>query len=219
MPNKPCRTNRPEAPQFHFKILSIAPVGAHLTFCKRISMKPQHLAQILLRVVAIFLVWRALEFGISQYVGFQYQMKIYTPSTDKEVTDIFRSVQLVILLSALIPILLAGLLWWLAPRFAPLVVPDDDALNSKPAQLSVSSYALLQVAGFVFIALALSGLPQIIFSFSTERTQDPTLTVMTSRVFPDALQFLGKILVGGIILIIVKEKTKQRNPRAEQAAS
>ena len=34
----------------------------------------------------------ALELGISQYVGFQYQMKIYTPSTDKEMTDIFRSV-------------------------------------------------------------------------------------------------------------------------------
>ncbi len=144
-------------------------------------------------------------------------MKIYTPSTDKEMTDIFRSVQVVILLSALIPILLAGMLWWLAPRFAQLIVPIDD-LDGKPAQLSVSSYALLQVAGFVFIALALSALPQIIFSFSTERTQDPTLSVMTSRVFPDALQFLGKILVGGIILIMVKEKTKQRNPRAEQAA-
>ena len=176
-------------------------------------MKPHHLAQILLRIVAIFLVWRALEFGISQYVGFQYQMKIYTPSTDKEMTDIFRSVQIMIFLSTVIPITLAGLFWWLAPRLAQFIVPGN-AFNSEPRQISVSSYTLLQVAGFVFIAMALSALPQIIYSFSTERIKDPTLTILTSRVFPDALQFIGKILVGGIILIIVKEK--QKNPRAEQ---
>lgn len=175
-------------------------------------MKPHNLAQIFLRIVAIFLVWRALEFGISQYVGFQYQMKIYTPSTDEKMTDIFRSVQVVILLSAVIPIILAGLLWWLAPKLAQFIVPGD-SLNSEPDQLSVSSYTLMQVAGFVFIAIALSALPQIIYSFSTERIHDPTLTVMTSRVFPDALQFIGKILVGGIILIFVKEKTKQKRPR------
>jgi hypothetical protein len=159
-------------------------------------MKPQHLAQILLRIVAIFLIWRALEFGISQYVGFQYQMKIYTPSTDEETTDIFRSVQVMIFLSATIPVVLGGLLWWLAPKLSRFIV-QGDALNS---------------AGFVFIAIALSALPQIIYSFSIERIRDPKLTVLTSRVFPDALQFIGKILVGGIILIIVKKK--QKNLRA-----
>jgi hypothetical protein len=179
-------------------------------------MKPQHLAQILLRIVAIFLIWRALEFGISQYVGFQYQMKIYTPSTDEETTDIFRSVQVMIFLSATIPVVLGGLLWWLAQKLSRFIV-QGDALNSESRWFTVSSYTLLHVAGFVFIAIALSALPQIIYSFSTERIRDPKLTVLTSRVFPDALQFIGKILVGGIILIIVKEK--QKNSRAEQDAT
>ena len=156
----------------------------------------------------MLLVWRALEFGISQYVGFQYQMKIYTPSADEEMTEIFRSVQVVILLSAVIPLFLAGLLWWLAPRLAQFVVAER-SLDIEPAQLSVSSLTLMQVAGFVFIALALTNLPQIIYSFWAESIQDPTLTIMTSRVFPDALQFFGKIVVGCIILIIVKEQTKR----------
>jgi hypothetical protein len=38
--NKSCRTNRPEAPQFHFNIPSTAPVGAHLTLADKNNEKP-----------------------------------------------------------------------------------------------------------------------------------------------------------------------------------
>ena len=193
---------------------SLVVVHALIVMQENLSMKPHHLAQVLLRIVAIFLVWRAVEFGISQYVGFQYQMKIYTPSTDERMVEIFRSVQVMILFSALVPIVL-GILWWLSPKLALLIVPGDTSVVES-SRLIVPAHGLLQVAAFVFIALAVSNLPQIIFSFSAERTKDPTITVMTSRVFPDALQFIGKIIVGGIILIIVKQDMQQKKPRAEQ---
>jgi hypothetical protein len=183
-------------------------------------MRAPQLAQVLLRVVAIFIVWRTLEFGISQFIGFQYQMKVLTPSSDPSIAKAFASIQWIILISTAIPLVAAALLWQLAPGLSKKIIHEDVPVSAAAAStpLPVPVSTLLQVAGCVFIALAFANLPQIIYSFSVERLRAPEITVITSQVFPEALHFIGKIIVGGILILISKNRANTGEFRAGENA-
>lgn len=172
-------------------------------------MKPNQLALIALRTLAIFLVYRGLEFGISQYLQGHFSLQILNRPFDEEmrkVVGIFRSMSLV---GALIPICLAFGLWFSAPMLARFIAPGVDDPSSPTSGASLRD-SLIMAGAVIMIGIGASSLPKIIFDYRIEHLKDKTVTISESKVFPDMLQVLGKVLVGGTMLLIVNKRSAPR---------
>ena len=181
-------------------------------------MKSTSLAQIAIRTLALFLFYKAVEFGISAYVQGYLWLETKSVPVDAESHRLLGIARLMILVSSLIPAGLAGLLWMTAPQLARWTVPADE--ETPPAKLPQSlSSTLLQVTAIVFIGTAVATLPKLLYDFQNDSRRDPAVTIRTSKAFPDALLFMGKIIVGGVLLIVVKRGGLIATERRDSPAS
>ena len=182
-------------------------------------MRPNQLALIALRTLAIFLVYRGLEFGISQYLHGHFSLQILNRPFDEETrkaVGIFRGMSL---FGALVPICLAFGLWFAAPLLSRFIAPSLDDPSPPTSGTSLRD-SLIMAGAVIIIGIGASALPKIIFDYRMEHLKDNTVTVSESKVFPDMLQVLGKVLVGGTMLLIVNKRSAPRqNKPAEQASS
>jgi len=108
-------------------------------------------------------------------------------------------------IGALVPVLLAAALWFLAPVLSRWVVGSNEESSQGNESLPHRS-TLLQVAAIVIIAMAATTLPKMIYDIQNEYRRDPSITLMTSKIFPDAIQFFAKVIVGGIMILVVKKR-------------
>lgn len=181
-------------------------------------MRPNQLAQIALRVLAIFLVYRGLEFGISQYLQGHFSLQVLNRPFDEEMrkaVGIFRSMTMV---GALVPVGLAFGLWFVAPLLARFMAPATEVPSSPTSGASLRD-SLIMAGAIIMIGIGASALPKILFDYRMEIRRDKTMTIPESKVFPDMLQVLGKVLVGGTMLLIVNRRSApRRNMSADQPA-
>ena len=182
-------------------------------------MRPNQLALIALRTLAIFLVFRGLEFGISQYLQGHFSLQILNRPLDEEMrkaVGVFRSMSLV---GALVPIVLAFGLWFSAPLLARFIAPTVEDPSSPTSGASLRD-SLIMAGAVIIIGIGASSLPKIIFDYRMEHRKNKTVTLSESKVFPDMLQVFGKVLVGGTMLLIVNKRSAPRqNMPAEQGVT
>jgi hypothetical protein len=163
-------------------------------------MKSYHIAQIALRTLAIFLVYRGLEFGISQ-LGLGYLTALTLPNPPDEATARFiGSFRIMTVVGALIPLGLAAGLWFSAPWLARQVAPRDVESAPAPKEPALRG-TLILVAAVMMLGTAASALPKLVFDLQAEHRKLPPETLTESVVFPDILQFFGKVVVGGALLL------------------
>jgi hypothetical protein len=174
-------------------------------------MTPNQVAKIAIRTLSIFLVYRALEFGITQVIQGQYALGIMNQSVgtgdsvDPKISEAIRALRMMTAVGAIIPILLAGALWFVAPTLSRWVAGSDADSFHENGSLPLRA-TLLQVAAIVIIAMAATTLPKLVYEYQVDLRRDPSITLMTSKVFPDAIQFFTKVFVGGVMLLVVKKK-------------
>lgn len=179
-------------------------------------MRPHQFATIAIRVLALFLVYRGLEFGISQMIQGQLAIGMMEHTgtsgqdqTDTRIGEMIASLRIMTGIGAVVPIFLAGVLWFMAPVLARRVAGPEEGLRPVTDELPLQA-SLIQVAAIIMFAMAASTLPKMIYDFQWQHRRDPSITLMTSKVFPDVIQFLSKIFVGWIMLIVVKRKFARR---------
>ena len=188
-------------------------------------MKPQHVANISIRILALFLVYRGLEFGIAQMIHSQFATGMMEQSgtmgghdtLDPKIQEMIRTLRIMTGIGALVPILLAVVLWYAAPILSRWMIPSEEDSRREDNTLPIRT-TLIQVAAIIMIAMAASTLPQMAYDFQVAHQRDHTITLMTSKVFPDVIQFLAKIFIGGVMLLLVKKKLLfHPSPLAEQS--
>jgi hypothetical protein len=162
-------------------------------------MKPRQLALIALRTLAIFLVFRGLEFGISQYLQLHYSLHILSRPVDEEMRMAFGIIRTMTVVAAFVPIGLAFGLWFSAPLLARFIAPAEEDSSSSTSGASLRD-SLMMAGAIIIIGVGASSLPKILFEYRVEHRKDRTITLSESKVFPDMLQVLGKVLVGGTML-------------------
>ncbi len=167
-----------------------------------------HLAQIALRILSIFLIYRSLEFGISQilYAFYSTQMLGQTPNLgmDDETRRMMQIYFLSSITAILVPMGLAVGLWFLAPWLSRLVANTDEEA-SPPINPRFWRDTIILGGAILILGVAGASLPKMAFDYRMEK-RDPTMSPMESKVYPDVLQFLGKVLVGGALLLSVKNR-------------
>lgn len=189
-------------------------------------MRPHHFAKIAIRVLALFLVYRALEFGITQMIQGQFAIGMMGRSAltgeysiDPKITEAIKTLRIMTGIGAIVPLFLAGVLWFAAPILSLWIAGSEEDSRHENDGLPLRA-TLIQTAAIIMIAVAASTLPKLIYDFQADHLRDPSITLMTSKVFPDSIQFLAKTFVGGIMLLVVKKTLPRRpNQLAEQAAA
>ena len=180
-------------------------------------MPPNQLAHIAVRMLALFLFWKAVESGLSQYMSTHYQLGVLTPAAGEladnpEVKSAIRAMWTMVLIGTAVPLVLALALWFDAPRLARMIVgPGQQQPITVPVAPGMPLHlTLLLVAGLVFIAVAMADVPKTIMEIWREMRRDPYMTWENSRVSPEVLLILGKVVVGGCLLVAVR---KQMTPK------
>lgn len=163
------------------------------------------LAQISVRTLAILLGFKSIEFGISTILQVQLSMGVLQGNIDGKMEQMIGTYRVLAFVGAMVPLALAAGLWFSAPWLARLMVPGDDTALPPGNPLSLPE-TLVQVAAVVIIGLAVSSAPSLVFDFQSQLRQDPSVTLMTARAFPDLIQFLAKAFVGATLLVVVRKR-------------
>lgn len=185
-------------------------------------MKQHHFAKIAIRILALFLVYRGLEFGVTQMLQCQLLVGAIDLSgqpIDPKTSEAIKVFWIMTGIGAIAPAFLAGVLWFVAPILSRWMAGTEENCRFEDDGLPLRAM-LIQGAAIIMIAMAASTLPKLAYDLQVDYRTDPSITLVTSRVFPDAIQFFAKIFVGGIMLLMVKKKLLPRpSQHAEQAAA
>lgn len=168
--------------------------------------RPHLMARIALRTLSLFLLWRGIEHGLGTFSSMAFQMQMMLAGMDHEMKEVYQGMWRMGLVSLALPLLLAVALWFLAPVLARLMVGRVAEDEPEPARELPVNAALVQVAGLVFIALAVVMVPQIIYGYQADLRRDAAVTVWQSSVALMMIQCLAKFAVGGALLVLLKKR-------------
>lgn len=174
----------------------------------KFTMRPNEFAQIAIRTLALFLVYKSIEFGISMLLQAHYSLQLIESSGD-QTSQAAQIIRVMLVMSTLVPLGLAAALWFFAPWLSWKVIPGDKEQPVEKLSLPLRD-TLVQVAGIVLIGVAVAGIPQIAYDYHNARRRDPEVGLMDTKSFPEVLLLLGNAFVGAGMLLGVKKRALGR---------